>query len=408
MKGLGAALWAVCILSAMGCRRPAAAPAELGDALRTTDGVLAASNIDTLIRARELAIGRDPRWAAERAVLVDLLQTRGQLFGHLEDYDRAEAVADAAVQKAPHLPESWLARASSRLTLHRFQDALADLEQAQQRGADVDAVEALRASALLALGRTDDALPLRRHAVQRWASTSNLTALAVAEIAAGDFAQANAHLDSAVRAFHDVAPFPLVFIDFQRGLMAEEVGDLDRASARYRSVLRRLPSHVQAAVHLAAIALARGQAEAAAAVLAPLGTSDDPEVLSLRADVLEHGQKKDEAERLRRQVEARYRALVEQHPEAFADHAARFLLTRDIPRALALARLNLAVRATPAAYELALSAAGAAGDKAQRCQLAKDARTTPHPTPRLEALTRLGLEACATPPLPAMAGPLVR
>jgi len=408
MKALGAVALAACILGATGCRRPVTAPAELGDAFRTTDGVLAASNIDTLIAAREVAVGRDPRWAGERAVLVDLLQTRGQLFGHLEDYDRAEAVADAAVEKAPHLPESWLARASSRLTLHRFQDALADLAQAQQRGADADAVEALQASALLAEGHTDDALPLRRHAVQRWASTSNLTALAVAEIAAGDFAQANTHLDAAVRAFHDVAPFPLVFIDFQRALMAEEAGDLDRASARYRSVLRRLPSHVQAAVHLAAIELVRGHAEAAASVLAPLGNSDDPEILSLRADVLERRQQKDEAERLRRRVEARYRALVERHPEAFADHAARFLLARDAPRALALARLNLSVRATPAAYELALSAAGAAGDMAQRCQLAQDARRTAHPTRRLEALTRLGLEACGTAPLPAMAGALSR
>jgi tetratricopeptide (TPR) repeat protein len=397
---------AVCILGATGCRRSVTAPGELGDALRTTDGVLAASNLNTLIEAREAAVARDSRWAVERAVLVDLLQTRGQLFGRLEDYDRAEVIANAAVELAPELPESWLARASSRLTLHRFQDALADLDQAHQRGADADAVEALRASALLALGRTDDALPLRRHAVQRWASTSNLTSLAVAEIAAGDFPQASSHLDAAVRAFHDVAPFPLVFIDFQRALMAEEVGDLDRASARYRSVLRRLPGHMQAAVHLAAIELVRGHVESAASVLAPHATSDDPEVLALRADALERGQRAAEAEHLRVQVEARYRALVARHPEAFADHAARFLLRRDAPKALALARLNLSVRATPAAYELALSAAGAAGDSGQRCQLARDARHTPHPTRRLEVLTQLGLEACSSTPLPAMAAPM--
>lgn len=394
------------LLAGSACHRQPISPEEPGDALRTTDGVLAASNLDTLVAARQAAIARDPRWAAERAVLVDLLQTRAQLFGRLDDYDEAEAVAKAAVEKAPHLPESWLARASNRLALHRFAEALEDLREAQRRGADADAVEALRASALLAQGRTDEALSLRRHAVQRWASTSNLTALAVAEMAAGDTVQAAGHLEAGVRAYHDVAPFPLVFIDFQRGLMAEEAADLDRASARYRRVLRRLPRHVQASVHLAAIELARGQVNAASLVLTPLGSSEDPEVMALRAEVLERQGLGSEAETLRRLVEERYRVLVARHPEAFADHAARFLLARDAPRALALARLNLSVRATPAAYELALMAAGSAGDEAQRCQLAQDARRTPHPTRRLEALTERGLETCVTAPLPAMAGAL--
>jgi tetratricopeptide (TPR) repeat protein len=397
-----------CALASSACRGPTKPPAELGDALRTTEGVLAASNLDTLVDAREAAIASDPRWGPERAVLVDLLQTRGQLFGRFEDYERAEALADDAIRTAPHLAESWLARASNRLTLHRFADALSDLDQARARGADADAVEALRASALLAEGRTDDALALRRHAVQRWASTSNLTALAVAEIAAGNPEQAAAHLDAAVRAFHDVAPFPLVFIDFQRGLMAEEDGDLGRAAARYRQVLRRLPPHVQAAVHLAAIELARSHPDAAAAVLASLGPTEDPEVMALKADVLERQQEGTQAELLRQRVDARYRTLVARHPEAFADHAARFLLARDAPRALALARLNLAARATPAAYELALSAAHAAGDTALRCQLAAEVRRLPHPTRRLEALATSGRAGCVPTALPAVAGALSR
>jgi tetratricopeptide (TPR) repeat protein len=396
------------VLLLAGCRGTRAPEAEASDALRTTDGELAASNLDTLVVAREVAIARDKRWAAERAVLVDLLQTRGQLFGRFEDYDRAEAVAEAAVKEAPGLPESWLARASNRLSLHRFEEALADVQEARARGADADAAEALQASALLARGRTDEALPLRRHAVQRWASTSNLTALAVAEAAAGEMGKATAHLDAAVRAFHDVAPFPLAFVDFQRGLMAEEAGDLDRAASRYRAVLHRLPRHVQAAVHLAAIALARGQTAVAEGVLLPLGATDDPEVLALLADVRAAQQRPDEAEALRQRVEARYRTLVTRHPQAFADHAARFLLTRDARAALALAQLNLTGRATPAAYELALSAAHAASDEGARCRLAAEARGLPHATRRLEVLVSSALPGCATSALPAVASPLSR
>jgi tetratricopeptide (TPR) repeat protein len=404
----GAILTGCSILAASGCHSAVAPRSELGDALRTTEGALAASNLDTLVQARELAIARDARWAPERAVLVDLLQTRGQLFGRFEDYDRAEAVADAAIAQAPYLPESWLARASNRLALHRFEDALADTTEAARHGAEADAVEALRASALVAEGRTDEALPLRRHQVQRWASTSNLTALAVAEMAAGDTGQASADLDAAVRVYRDVAPFPLVFIDFQRALMAEDAGDLERAAGRYRSVLRRLPGHVQATVHLAAIELARKHTQAAASVLAPLSASEDPEVMALRADVVEAEGRPAEAEALRQRVDARYTALVQRHPQAFADHAARFLLTRDAPRALVLAQLNLAGRATPAAYELALAAAHAAGDEKLRCALASQALRVPHATPRLAALSRNGLAGCASLALPAVAGALSR
>jgi tetratricopeptide (TPR) repeat protein len=408
VRSASALVVAACAFVVAGCHNKGVAQDELGDTLRTTDGVLAASNLDTLVAARQAAIAKDARWAAERAVLVDLLQTRAQLFGTLEDYDKAEAVAEAAVQVAPGLPESWLARASNRLALHRFGEALRDVEEAARRGADKDAVEALRASALLAQGQTDEALPLRRHGVQRWASTSNLMALAVAEAAAGDTAQATAHLDAAVLAFHDVAPFPLAFIDFQRGLMAEEAGDLDRATARYRAVLGRLPRHAQAAVHLAAIALARGHADAAERVLARLGPSEDPEVLALRADVLEAQQRGPDAEALRKHVEARYRTLVARHPEAFADHAARFLLTRDAQEALVLAQLNLRARSTPAAYELALSSAHAAGNQAVRCQLAAEARRLPHPTRRLEALAASGSVGCGISAFPAVAAPLSR
>ncbi len=404
METAGARTLLVCLLALAGCRSSAPAPGELGDALRTTEGVLATSNLDALIAGREALVGRDSRFASERLVLVDLLQTRGQLLGRLRDYDRAEEVAEAAVAFAPQLPESWLARASNRLALHRFADALQDVEEARRRGAEPDALEALAASALLAQGRTDEALALRRHVVQRWASTSNLSALAVAEVAAGDLPQANAHLDAAVRAYHDVAPFPLAFIDFQRGLIAEEAGALERASARYQAVLRRLPGHVQAAAHLAALELARGRADGAARVLSPLESSDEPEVMALRADVLERQAHPEEAEVLRGRVDARYRSLVAHHPEAFADHAARFLLTRDVPQALALARRNLAVRATPAAYDLALSAARAAANAPLRCQLAQQAQALPHPTARLQALVSDGFLACPPHALPVLAG----
>jgi hypothetical protein len=86
------------------------------------------------------------------------------------------------------------------------------------------------------------------------------------------------------------------------------------------------------------------------------------------------------------------------HPEAFADHAARFYLGAGAnpARALQLAKLNLGNRTTPEAFDLALTAALQAGDAKVACAIADHARATLHqlPTPHLEFLARKADESC--------------
>jgi hypothetical protein len=102
------------------------------------------------------------------------------------------------------------------------------------------------------------------------------------------------------------------------------------------------------------------------------GASDDPYAAGLLAKVLQLAGRHDDAEHWRERARSRYEDLLRTHPEAFAHHAAEFFLGAgaDPARALALARRDLEIRQTPAAYALVLRAAQAAGDDAAVCAAA--------------------------------------
>jgi Flp pilus assembly protein TadD len=359
------------VICAAACGRPAPRRAAA-----TTDPAIALGNLDAMMAAQEHLLSRG---AGPRVALVELLQARAQILGTVRDYDRAETLAEEAVALAPRDAEARIARASVRASLHRFDEALADLSQAAAQGADIDAP---RAAIFQARGDLQAALALRTSAVGRFAGTTAVGALAAAEAAAGDAAAAERDFDRAERAYRDVSPFPPAWIDFQRGLARERRADFAGAKAAYLAALARLPRHAAAAGHLAGIFAIEGNLSRAEELLLPLAALDDPEYEGQLAAVLSRRDAANAA-RLRTDAAARYEALLARHPEAFADHAARFYLPFDPARALSLARVNLAVRQTWEAFDLALSAAVAARDGATGCAVARRALSLPAPPKRI-------------------------
>ncbi len=343
-----------------GCRRTPEAKV-----LRTTDGAITVNNLDSQIESWEHIL-KDLRPGSVQAMagLVDLYQTRAQYFGKLGGYARAAELAELAVRTAPRSPEARLARAGNRAALHRFSDALNDLSEAEKLGASPREVRSLRASILQAQGKLQEALSLRQAAVSEYANVFTLGALAAAET---DSASAERHFAQAVSVYRDTSPLPLAWIDFQRGLAAERTGQFEAAAQRYLAAAERLPQYAAAQGHLAGMRALLGDKAAAQALLRPLlASTDDPEypgqLSALTGDAA-----------LRAQASARYDELLATYPQAFADHAARFYLAIDPARALRLAQLNLQQRQTLEAYDLALSAAGLAGDEQAGCALAHQA-----------------------------------
>ena len=327
---------------------------------RTTDGTIALSNLEAHIDGLELSAGRgeldSPAWSE----LIDLITLRAQILGRIADYERASALAEQRALVAPADRFTFVARARTRAALHRFDEALADLDTAERLGSPRPELEAERAAILQAVGRYEEAVALRRTAAERRADFESLAGLACLHAELGEIAAAETCFDESCRRFRSVSPFPIAQLEFQRGRMWFGQGDLKCARRWFEAAWRRLPAYAQAEGHLAEVEYALGERNSAIARLRRLASvADDPDYATQLARMLAETDQADEADIWRGRAEERYEQLVARHPAAFADHAAEFWLSagNEPRRALSLAKLNLKVRNTPRARALVARAA---------------------------------------------------
>ena len=371
---------------------PAHVPATMAE-LPTSDAAIALGNLDAQIAGYEAARERQPTSSDWALRLVGLYDSRGQALGRIADYETALALAEEAVRLGPGDGEALLARATMRARFHRFAEALADLDAAAAHDASPDRVDGARAAILSATGRERAALAIRARLATARPELGTLAAEAMSLAALGHVTEAEQSFAEAQARFRDVTPLALAALYFQAGLVEERAGRPSSARELYEAARARLPEHAQATAHLATLLAATGQRGKAAALLRPLAArSDDPEYAGTLAGLVDGA----EAAALRAQAGRRYDALVARHPEAFADHAARFWLAAGAQpkKALPLAERNLVLRPTAEAYELAMAATLANGRAARACALADRALELPTASPALELTAHRAYSAC--------------
>jgi tetratricopeptide (TPR) repeat protein len=284
-----------------------------------------------------------------------LLTLRGQFLGRIVDYERAAELAEQLTRAFAADGLAFLTRARTRACLHRFDEALDDLDVAAALGLAGPEPEGERGAILQAVGRYDEALVIQRGAGELRGTFEALGALAVLHAERGEVAEAERLFDESRARFRGVSPFGLAQLDFQRAHLWLEQGDLTRARDWLLAAWHRVPAYAPAEGHLAEVEAELGEHETAIARLRRLAdTSDDPDYAAQLARILEEVGRSQEAAPWRAVAEVRYAELVARHPAAFADHAAEFCLTMggDSQRALYLARLNADIRHTPRAYAL--------------------------------------------------------
>jgi tetratricopeptide (TPR) repeat protein len=360
--------------------------------LSTTSGVIALRNIDAQIRGLEVAIAKHPQMVREMT-LASALQLRAQYLGTLADYERAAAVADAAVARAPDDGKAWLMRARARSIYHRFADASSDLDRARTLGASESEVSGVRATILQALGQYSEALALRHELSVKKADVTSLGNEASVLADLGETEKAEQLFLAAAYAYRDVSPFPLAWLWFQQGSMWEKHGKPARAKALFRTACERVPGYAHASAHLA---LLSPPAEAIALLRPIVLTADDPEYeAELGVSLRDHGESA-EGEKLMLEAAGKYEKLTQAHPEAFADHAARFWLGAgaDGKKALLWARKNFDVRQTSDALELVVDSATAAHDAEGACAVAERALTLPRITGARRLLAARAFDSC--------------
>lgn len=344
---------------------------------RTTRGDLALRNLSDRIDVLVQRVGRASSRLADREQCVGLLLLRAQFTGSFSDFDRAIDIAEAALRDEPNHPRGLVLRARTASAVHRFEDAVKDLESAARLGADVDT---MLASIRIAQGRElEAARAFARAQVERVASLEHLALLANAEAALGEFEAADRHYAAALATLRDPSPFPVAQLCFQRGVMwAEQGSDRERALPHYVEAVRRLPAYVAANVHLAELEAELGRRDAAIERLRPIADhSADPEPAGLLGELLVAKDANDPTgSALIERARGSYGALLARHRSAFLDHASEFFAGPGGDAALAtrLAQENLELRQTPRAHELAIEAAFGARDERLGCQLVERAR----------------------------------
>ncbi len=346
----------------------------------TTSSKIALRNLDAQIREAERLRALRPNDVPVTARLVDLLMLRVQVRGTFDDLDAARDLAEelgddqrfSQTTKAHRLQ----AQAAVWQAVHLFDRARAAIEAASTLP-DAPSEGIATSLALLDVAQGANLAAAQRilaGQVKKHASFRSFSQLAIAEAALGHFEQADAYFRHALAHYRDASPFPVAWIDFQRGLMwAEMAGQPGVAEPLYREAVARVPEYVVAQVHLAELEHERGKAASARARLRPLRQAQDPEPRARLAGWLRASDP--ELPELRRSVEEDYARLLEKHPEAFYEHAAEYALAADQPQeALHLATENLENRPNARAYQLAIEAADAAGNRPLHCNLLRQAQ----------------------------------
>jgi len=351
----------------------------------TTAASTAWSNLDGAIEGLRARWTRHGRVQTRRA-LVEHLLLRARFTGRADDLAESERLAEAAVVEE-RTADAHRLRAGVHGALHRFDEALADLDAAADLGAEVATDVAILH---IALGRdlAEAHDTLRTRAVED-PSYETLTNWGTAEAALGRWSEADALYVEAAMTYRNVSPFAVAWVDFQRGVMWAERAGIDGVSGDlYEAAVTRLPGYVTATVHLAELQPTR---DAARGLRAVSDVDGDPEPFAVLAERLADDAPA-EADQMRRKAERTYGDRLGRWPLAYADHAAEFYLgAGDEPeRALELAALNLDNRQTDRAFDLAIRAADAAGDLDLACAWLREAGTDRPSAPLMDTRADVG------------------
>jgi tetratricopeptide (TPR) repeat protein len=331
----------------------------------TTFGRIAIENLDHLIEQTT------DKWA-----FFELVLTRAKF---LSDYGALDEIVSNTEIKRPVTASDFLLRAKARSTVHRFADALKDLQTAEKLGGDKRNIFTILASIKIAQGKAYEVIPQLEKEASRHPSYASYSSLANAYAEDGRISEADNFYQKSLHELKTTSPFPHAWIYFVRGLMwSEKADDKSAGEEFYKRAVEILPELVIANIHLAEIEITRGKIDLAKARLERIiETSEEPEAMEIYGSLEMRLGNLADGNRLINQAQNGYEKLLTKYPLAFADHATEFYLRtgNNAERALNLAEINLENRETERSYLLAIRAAKAANQADKLRQLIAKAQT---------------------------------
>ena len=362
------ALLAACHGKHKAAPRPAARPTAVVARSVATRGAGSDSLVPTLPLSPDGAEemkGLDARVVIHKgdpAAELGARMARAGVRGDLEDYVDALAQSAAWVKKDPRDPAAWRGRVGALTAVHKFAEARATLSHLPYGDR-----EELEVTLDEATGHFDRSLPEREKLAKLFHDPQHLAAYGGALELVGRYDDALAQMKLAAASVANNSAELLSWLLFQWGRVYELQGQPAAARQLYAAARARLPGFEQACAHLAQAMIATGDNAGAKTVIdQALADNRHPELVAIAAQLAPPGPERD---KLLAEAKAGWEKYVAALPEAWSDHAARFYLAAGIdpPRALALAKANLANRDTPEARALVIDTALAANDPKAAC-----------------------------------------
>lgn len=337
-------------LASRGDKRAAVASA-LADASEvkgplTTSGTVAMRNLESDLLDAEARVVEEPGVGAQlrRSNLVYL---RARVTGDIDEMARALALTDACVRENRASADARVLRAVQLQTLHRFDEARADLRVARQLGADPQKVAVLERELDWGAGLAGPAAKAIREEAASQPTMASLTRVARLARDVGQHAEADALYARALAAVESNDPIPVAMLEVQRGTNLADAGRLVEAAETFRNAAARLPMYTAAREHLAKTLHRLGRDDQARALYEELTrSSTDPELMGALAALYRQQGRVAEADALRARATKRYEDLIVRYPEAMAFHAAEYFAGEggDATRAFSLLQKNAALR----------------------------------------------------------------
>ena len=308
--------------------------------------------------ARELA--RDAQYFRDQGALsgdwgryeraAASLMGRARITGDWGDWDHALGDLVSAHRIAPETSGPQLTSASIAFALHRFGEAEARLDVAQQRlllpSTERAVIEAMRADLAFHSGDLAQALEGYELAHALYPSPSTSVRQGVHAFKRGDLEGARRWLDEAVTRAEREDEMTLAWALLQRGIVELDSGHWEQARAWFVQADEAFPGWFLIEEHIAEVTGLLGQwPEALAryqdiAARVPLGEFQDA-----LAGAWEALGRADEAARWRAQAAQTFERDVARYPQAVYGHGLDFFLAgEDTARALELARANWELR----------------------------------------------------------------
>lgn len=369
------------------------------DRLPTTSATIYLGNLNSQIDSLTSVSTSHPD-SIHRANLATLLYHRYRILGHLQDVERALAEANQTIDANPGHPEGLLARAAILSALHRFDEALNDLEAAAAAGAREQRLAPLRREIALALGQYEEVDDLENLATKASSDFQHAVLLGNLSLLKGRVDLASARFLEAQQLYTDSSPFQLAWLFTQQGIALLRTGDCMSARIFLEAALKRVPQYYLAAEHLAECEWRLGQLDKARQrYRAVIEQTGNPEFMGALAELEMKAGNDKIAKQLFRQAESRWEEVLAQHPAAFADHAAQFFVAAGKPeRAFELSSANLENRSDVLSLLVHASTSAENGRHKQACHALEQAISTGMRPPEMLEFERLA-DRCGFKPV---------